>query len=187
VNDSDETMMSLFIARKLSFGVIAVGCALAIVACGSSKSSGTATSSTYATGVKYSDCMRSHGVPNFPDPSPSGQVPGAGNSAINEQSPGFQSAASACAQLQPGAGVPHPAITEAELNGMLRNAQCIRAHGVPNFPDPTITPTNTPGSDPVVPSDINTRAPAVQQAARACARVGTVIPGVGYGRPQDAK
>jgi len=84
--------------------------------------------------------------------------------------------------LQPGANRPHPAITEAQHQGMLLNARCIRKHGVPSFPDPRIAPAKLPGqTDPFVPADINTHAPAVEQAAQACARVGVEIPGVGSG------
>jgi hypothetical protein len=74
--------------RKVSFGVVAVGCALAIVACGASGTSRSATdSSGHALGVAYADCMRSHGVPNFPDASAGGgfDIP----STINAQSPAY--------------------------------------------------------------------------------------------------
>ena len=52
-----------------------VGCAPALAACGASAPPGAATatnastdaSSHYATQLKFSQCMRSHGVPGFPD------------------------------------------------------------------------------------------------------------------------
>jgi hypothetical protein len=128
--------------------------------------------------------MRSHGVTNFPDPLPGGGYP-ASISGVDYQAPAVQSAQSACFHLQPGANRRGAAIPEAQHQGMLLNARCIRKHGVPNFPDPPIIPTTArpiPGeTDPFVPADINTRAPAVEQAAKACARVGVEIPGVGSG------
>jgi hypothetical protein len=55
--------------------------------------------------LKYSECMRSHGVTNFPDPTDSGGAVGltiGPTSGINPQSPIFTRAQSACASLQPG-------------------------------------------------------------------------------------
>ncbi len=50
--------------------------------------------------VKYSACMRSHGLPTFPDPTASGglELNGTG---INPGSPQFQTAASACQHALP--------------------------------------------------------------------------------------
>jgi hypothetical protein len=86
---------------------------LVIAACGSSgKPSATASASTgYSQAVKYSNCMRSHGVPNFPDPtnSPPPSNPSGDSlvmsrngatvalpSSIDVNSPVFKQAAAAC-------------------------------------------------------------------------------------------
>jgi hypothetical protein len=161
--------------------VCAVGCALTVAACGSSRKQGASGAShAYAQTVKYSDCIRSHGVSNFPDPFPSGGYP-ASISEINQQAPAVQSALVSCARLQPGANRTRQGLTAAQLKGMVLNARCIRRHGVPNFPDPTSTPSPSSSGDPFVPGDLNVRSPAVEQAAGACAHVGTQIPGVGSG------
>jgi hypothetical protein len=49
--------------------------------------------------VKFSECMRSHGEPNFPDPAANGSftLP----SGMNAESPQFQSAEKACQSLMP--------------------------------------------------------------------------------------
>lgn len=48
---------------------------MAIAACGSASHSGTAAASSgFDSGLKFADCMRSHGVPNFPDPSAGGGI-----------------------------------------------------------------------------------------------------------------
>lgn len=106
--------------------------------------------------------MRSHGVPNFPDPSAAG--------AINipdalEQSPAFQSAAGVCRKRLSGGG-PHGGIPESTRLSMLHHAECMRAHGVPNYPDPTIPSHGPYQFGP--PPGINTEAPAFTQAANAC-------------------
>ena len=74
--------------------------------------------------------MRSHGVPNFPDPDapfPSGI----------KQSPAFRSAMQTCRKLQPGGTSTGTPLTEAQRVAALAQVRCIRDHGMPNFPDPT--------------------------------------------------
>ena len=149
----------------------AVACGMAIGACGSSKSSSKAASAgQFAQGVKYSDCMRSHGVSNFPDPSPGGgfNVRGLGAEA---NSPAFISAQTACAKLQPGGSAPPP-ITGEQLHQMFVKARCIRQHGFPNFPDPSL-------GQGLIPPNWNNEAPAAITARKACASVGIAIPGWG--------
>jgi hypothetical protein len=53
--------------------VAAATCILAIAARGSSpKPVGASASSSYTNELTIAECMRSHGVPNFPDPAPPG-------------------------------------------------------------------------------------------------------------------
>ncbi len=119
--------------RSLRIALAAASCMLPITACGSaSKASGSAAeSSQHAQGVSYSDCMRSHGVPDFPDPSPSGGYE-LSTSGINLQSPAYLSASRTCASLQPGNDTAKPVISETQQAEMVANARCIRRHGVPN-------------------------------------------------------
>src|SRR5271167_307478 len=91
-------------ATLLALAVVC--CAPALAACGASAPPGAATTTNasadtsrhYSTQLKFSQCMRKHGVPNFPDPTfPAGggiaQVvePGA-----NPQSPAFEHALAVC-------------------------------------------------------------------------------------------
>jgi hypothetical protein len=117
--------------------------------------------------------MRSHGVSNFPDPSPGGGFNIRGLGAETD-SPTFTSAQSRCASLQPG-GAP-PRITGAQLYQMAAKARCIRQHGFRSFPDPTSV---AGGVDNNLPPDWNPEAPAVITARKACAHVGIAIPGAG--------
>jgi hypothetical protein len=105
-----------------------------------SASGGSSTSEfTAARAVVYADCLRSHGVPNWPDPNSSGVFD---KSRLTLQQLGvsgsrLQSAQAACRHLAPNGGQPP---SQAQLQQMkaqaLQFSQCVRAHGVPNFPDP---------------------------------------------------
>ena len=83
--------------------------------------------------------MRSHGVPNFPDPIPDGDLSLERNSGINPQSPSFQAAQTACSKFQPGGPGSFPRSPRRRGGRRCSFAQCMRAHGEPNFPDPALT------------------------------------------------
>ncbi len=76
-----------------------VACALALAACGSSSHTGGAQAARAARSIAYADCMRSHGVPNFPDPGTGGgiQLP----NGLSPFSPAFKAAQTDCAKLSP--------------------------------------------------------------------------------------
>jgi hypothetical protein len=86
----------------------------------------------------YSQCIRSHGVPNFPDPvvTPSGGY-GYRTAGINPGSAAFQGALQACKALPSPWHSTGQQLSPAEQQSWLSWAACIRTHGVPNFPDPT--------------------------------------------------
>ena len=136
--------------------IVAAGFALLAAACGGSAGSHVAqlgstttqgrssSNSSAASGqqngaVAFAGCMRSNGVPNWPDPNSSGvfdkskltsQQLGASSSRV-------QAAQSACSHLLPNGGSgPTPAQVQQIRAQALRFSQCVRAHGVPNFPDP---------------------------------------------------
>jgi hypothetical protein len=89
----------------------------------------------------YAGCMRSHGVPGFPDPTPGPnggggfEIRGGPGTGLDPNSPAFAAAQQACRSLLPSGGVPK-ALTPAQQAAFLAWAACIRSHGVPNFPDP---------------------------------------------------
>jgi hypothetical protein len=112
--------------------VLAVACIAAVTACGSGGSAGgVATGSGSTADVQFAECMRTHGVPEFPDPLPGGGFP-----RVGRQSPASRTAHRACIHLlKAGSGARHGP-TRAELAAALNYARCMRAHGVPDFSDP---------------------------------------------------
>ena len=76
--------------HRLLIGLAAVSCLISVTACGASgPSSSAGTGSGDALALKFAQCMRSHGVPNFPDP---GQPVGGPGSEVNPQAPAVQAA-----------------------------------------------------------------------------------------------
>jgi hypothetical protein len=92
-----------------------------------------------AVGVKYTACMRSHGVPNFPDPDALGTITITVSRSLNPSSPLFQKAAADCQHLVPAGEGPSPALQQRIKARALAFAACMRSHGVPNYPDPTFS------------------------------------------------
>jgi hypothetical protein len=108
-----------------------------------SQNTGSATGESKADSIyRYSACMRSHGVPNFPDP----QVSGRGLSltidsrnGLNPNAPQFKAASKSCEKLRPNGGKPDPARLAKDRAQMLKFSACMRSHGLPDFPDPTFS------------------------------------------------
>jgi hypothetical protein len=122
---------------------VAVTAIIALLgACGSSAptaSGGDAVSAATQKGVKFSACMRSHGLPTFPDPGPSGKLTideVANGSSLDASGPSFKQALEACKSLEP-AGFEGGTRSVQQQTAALDFAKCIRANGVPDFPDPT--------------------------------------------------
>jgi hypothetical protein len=155
------------VSPTLPVAIATVLCAVAIAACGTSSKSGAGAKNAGAAGgpdaLRYAQCIRSHGVPDFPDPGTTGG-PGL-PSDVNPQSPAFKSAAAACAKLFPSLGGPRQ-IPESQKLSLLAVARCMRTHGMPNFPDPTFPSTG--GIRLEFPPGITPQSPAFQQAATDC-------------------
>ena len=117
--------------------------------------------------------MRAHGVSDFPDPGakmsgPFNSIAGiAFPSSINEQTPAFQSAQSSCAPLLRSifSAQGKPPITAALKASLIAQAQCMRTHGVPTYPDPTFPPG---GGIAVADAGVNPQSAAYQRAAGVC-------------------
>jgi hypothetical protein len=131
--------------------------------------------------------MRSHGVPNFPDPSRTGDgnmqiqmTPGhASVNGVSVNGPAFRTAMSACHSKLPNGGK-GPALTASRRAAALKFSACMRAHGVPNFPDPKFSGDGIQIALNAA-SGINPAAPAFKQAQAAC---GSLIGRAGMGGPK---
>jgi hypothetical protein len=141
--------------RKLR-PLVALGLAgligLITAGCGSNASSETGTASstgTTSTGtgtassgantkltardkaVKFAECIRAHGVSDFPDPDAKNQF----QYGVSVSPAVWKQATTACKDLQPP-GTLSGKRTPKQQSASLRFAQCVRDNGVKDFPDP---------------------------------------------------
>jgi hypothetical protein len=87
--------------------------------------------------LAFAGCMRASGVSKYPDPSGDGRLAKKSLEQLGVTGSQFASATSACRHLLPnGVGAPSATQQEAVKALGLRFSQCVRAHGLPNFPDP---------------------------------------------------
>jgi hypothetical protein len=157
-----------------------VGASLLLAACGGGSGStnvGATTESPNSSSspVGLSRCMRAHGLTNFPDPSagPGGEgfngiIRGADGGLIVDgitfSGPAADAAQKACARfLEPSGPPPQP--TRRQKERALAFARCMRAHGVPSFPDPNFTAAAGKATSPTA---VDPNSPAFKHAAEAC-------------------
>lgn len=123
--------------------------------------------------LQFAECMRSNGVPNYPDPSADGGTLRAMSAAgIDSQSSTYQAALEACRKYTP-AGRLTPAQSAADNARGIEFAQCMRSHGLPNFPDPTSGPNGQPAAN-LGSAGIDPNSPTLQAANQACQKI---VPG----------
>jgi hypothetical protein len=117
--------------------------------------------------------MRSHGVPNFPDPASTGGISKQGViSAEGAVSSAHVNAAqNACQSLLPAGGLGGQAsrmVTAQEQQYYLDAAACMRSHGITNFPDPTFTGGNLHFP---FPSGLDTHSTQFTQSRQTCEKL----------------
>jgi hypothetical protein len=188
----------LLAAAALLTGVLVTGCggssagpsatvggasapASTAAASGGEASSGSTAQATGPSPLAFAKCMRANGVPNFPDPKPRG---GAGFSipaGTSSAAPAFRAAQAKCQRFMPlpGSGPgPNTGPSAYTMAKLVKIAQCMRQHGVPQFPDPrTSMPSNASGFQEIsnfdgaillFPTTINLQSPAYKRALTAC-------------------
>jgi maltose-binding protein MalE len=168
---------SLLVARRVVILAVLATVALVVSACGSSSSSSTSTASaaagsgastsssnkTYRARLNLARCYRAQGI-NVPDPTPgAGHAAGGGIQQILAQYPQakVQVAQQACQQYRAQANpqLNASAAGQAQFNQeFVKFARCMRANGVPSFPDRI---QDAEGK-------IDPNSPAVQSALQAC-------------------
>jgi hypothetical protein len=180
--------------RQLTLPAVVAAAALSVfvAACGGNSPSSTSASNSPSTSnssgqptpaqiqqaqrevVRFGDCMRSHGVPNFPDPTTDPHAFKEALSPETTHSPAFASAVTTCQHLLPNGGRPPQGQgptthSRAQVAAMLAFASCLRAHGFPRFPDPTNNGSVT--HQMIASAGINLHQPAVVQTADGCVGV----------------
>jgi hypothetical protein len=165
----------LWAAAAVALGVTVAGCSggSTVPTVGSAGGSASTGASLLADAVAYSQCIRRHGVSNFPDPV---QTPDGGygyrTTGIDPNSAVFQGALQACRAL-PSPWNSTAQLSPAQQQAWLNWAKCIRVHGLPNFPDPTFS-----GSE-VHESGAASNSPQLQSAMDACKSQRPSVGGLG--------
>ena len=192
----------------LTAAVILALVLLATVACsgggpspaGSGGSPAAGGSAAAPSAVGYSYCLRSHGVANYPGPPGGGQVPKADPRQLGVSSAQLQAAQRSCRHLYPGNGgalgaslrqceetgnCPQ-AMVHRVMDSMLSFSRCMRAHGVLNWPDPTIDAEGRPGFNLVPVHGTDWNSPQIQNKIYQCEHVmpaGGGVPAIYPGAP----
>jgi len=148
---------------------------IGLAGCGadSGATSGADAESKKAAGLKFAQCMRDNGVPDFEDPKfsedgsiddmslPKGVTPEMAADAQEK-----------CEKYLPNGGQPEKANPE-DLKKIQAYAKCMRENGIPDFPDPDSDGRFKFGNGAPDPDN-----PELKAAAEKC---GKVLPGGGGG------
>ena len=147
-------------ASRTAAAIVATAGLALLAACSGSSSTGSggspnaggpanSPSTNSQKALAFSRCVRSRGVPNYPDPNSSGGIAKETAQQLGVSSSQLQAALNACQHLLPNTGNidANPAALNQWWSQMLHFAQCMHSHGVPNWPDPSPYP-----QDPVRPT-----------------------------------
>ena len=166
------------VRRALAVAALAGATLLAAGCGGGSPAAAPSASHGLPTAVmldSFASCVRSHGVPNFyfsrnthsgADTPDNLLKVGPWVAPANPSSPQFQAALKACHHL-----IPRPQLSAAQQQALqrrlLKQAACMRAHGYPGYPDPSVQSGGGIIQPPLPPS-IDTSSPQFQAALQAC-------------------
>jgi hypothetical protein len=136
--NSARAAVAIIVTSALA--LLAAGCGAnpGSAGAGGSSNAGASTNSQANTQIlHFTNCMRSNGVPNFPDPGNDVKFPSPQQLGVSQSQ--FNTAYSTCKHLLPNNG---GASSQSELDqqrsALLPFASCMRSHGVSNWPDPSI-------------------------------------------------
>lgn len=121
-----------------------------------------------AGGVGYTGCMRSHGLPNFPDPDARGTITITVSTSLDPASPVFRRAEADCRHLLPAGKAPTQARQQRIEAGALAFAACMRSHEVPSYPDPKFDPGGTVSQGYSRSMGVDPSSPIFQAAQNTC-------------------
>ena len=139
----DTRALAVLVVLGLAFGTAACGGspAAGVASAGSGTTTtalrGASGETPYQQALAYSRCMRTHGVPAFPDPDAQGDIRmSSSGSGVDALSPQYQAAARTCQKLEPVTGHSTAPPGAQLLPEWLKFAACMRAHGIVDYPDP---------------------------------------------------
>jgi hypothetical protein len=132
---------------------------------------GGSRAADYQRLVRFAECMRGHGEPNVNVQNNGHGIGLTLSHGADPNSQQFQSAQRACAAYAPPgiASGGNPTKLRQELDTF---AACMRSHGVPNFPDPTVKTSGSGGHNRVQVQiggpGVDRNSPQFQRAQQAC-------------------
>jgi predicted amidohydrolase YtcJ len=158
------------VARWRAGATVAALTAIAALtaACGGSGNApATAAQTAYQKMLAYSQCMRAHGEPGFPDPQPNGNLLINGP-ADHLNGSLMNSANKACQHLMPK-NKPMTAAQQRQVTAQaLKFVACMRAHGIAGMADPVVSAS---GISQRIPAGFKPNSPMFQAAQRACQKL----------------
>jgi hypothetical protein len=170
------------LARSGAISIAAAALALLLAGCVETPSAaggGAPTTGAHTTytqdALAYARCVRSHGVPRFPDPNSDGSFPKA--SIPPGSGAQILAANKTCGHLLPANSSGY-VLTTKDQQDYIKAAACMRSHGIGNFPDPVFTDgkVNYP-----IPSGISTTSTQFTSARSTCAKL--IPSGLPYSTP----
>jgi hypothetical protein len=160
--------------------VTVIAAALLTQACSSSPASSASAgaSATAASAISYSQCMRSHAVPEFPDPVNGAPPKVTSGEQVGVTDARLSTAEAACQHLWPYQGTTQ-ALTTQEQQDYLKAAACMRSHGFASFPDPVFSGGSVHFP---IPASIDTTSNTYLQDRQTCEKfIPAGLPGSGSG------
>jgi hypothetical protein len=164
------------------FGVVLLSAAL-LVGCGGGAQHAGSTGKVVSGALAYANCMRSHGVPDFPDPNGQGEFQlhavfengdATKDGDLIPSSPAFRAGERTCGSFA-SAGRQMPKSQEDQAYQKdLAAAVCMRANGVAGYPDPKLIGGLI---DQEFNGKFNPDSPAFKLAAKKCAKPGVMLSG----------
>jgi hypothetical protein len=159
-----ETRIAL-VKLRVAVGVVVLSVSLAACGGSSAPAKHAVKPGDHLAAVKFASCMRSHGVPNFPDPAAGHGFQFPIDSVAEVSSPAFKGAQQDCKTFAPPGGPPRS-------GGVTRSqvvyAQCMRKHGFKHYPDPTANDQGPAFVQAMQKAGIDMGSPAFSRASKAC-------------------
>ena len=172
----------------VAFSLLAAGCGgggpSGVASIGTSTTTSTTAGTTTVAAASrtgalaFARCMRSHGIPNWPDPTSDGGFDKSRLRALGVSPSRIRAIEESSCNYDFQNGSKAQTITPAEQADYLRAAACMRTHGFPGFADPTFPNGNVRAN---IPPSIDQDSPQFRNAATICTRL--IPAGLPYSRP----